>query len=54
MTEHLRLQGYQVNVKRVRRLLRQMGLDPKPKLSQANPETQSISLSVEAFAHRTL
>ena len=27
MTEHLRLQGHQVNVKRVRRLLRQMGLE---------------------------
>lgn len=41
MTEHLRLQGYQVNVKRVRRLLRKMGLEavyPKPKLSQSNPE----------------
>lgn len=41
MTEHLRLQGHQVNVKRVRRLLRQMGLEavyPKPKLSQGNPE----------------
>ena len=41
MTEHLRLQGHQVNPKRVRRLLRQMGLEavyPKPKLSQANPE----------------
>jgi putative transposase len=41
MTEHLRLLGHQVNPKRVRRLLRQMGLEavyPKPKLSQANPE----------------
>lgn len=41
MTEHLRLLGHQVNVKRVRRLLRKMGLEavyPKPKLSQANPE----------------
>ena len=41
MTEHLNLLGHQVNVKRVRRLLRIMGLEavyPKPKLSQANPE----------------
>jgi putative transposase len=41
MTEHLRFIGHQVNVKRVRRLLRKMGLEtvyPKPKLSQANPE----------------
>ncbi len=41
MTEHLRLLGHQVNEKRVRRLLRTMGLEavyPKPKLSVANPE----------------
>ena len=41
MTEHLRSQGHQVNPKRVRRLLRQMGLEavyPKPKLSQTNAE----------------
>ncbi len=39
MTQHLRLLGHQVNPKRVRRLLRKMGLEavyPKPKLSQAN------------------
>ena len=43
MTQHLRTQGHQVNPKRVRRLLRTMGLEavyPKPKLSQANPEHQ--------------
>jgi len=37
MTEWLRVQGYQVNPKRVRRLLRQMGLEaiyPKPNLSK--------------------
>jgi len=41
MTEHLRSLDHQVNPKRVRRLLRLMGLEavyPKPKLSQANPE----------------
>ena len=41
MTEHLRLLGHLINPKRVRRLLRLMGLEavyPKPKLSQANPE----------------
>ena len=41
MTEHLRSQGHQVNPKRVRRLLRLMGLEavyPKPRLSQANSE----------------
>ncbi len=41
MTEHLRSLGHLVNPKRVRRLLRKMGLDavyPKPRLSQANPE----------------
>lgn len=40
MTEHLRGLGYQVNPKRVRRLLRQMGLEavyPKPNLSQKHP-----------------
>ena len=41
MTERLRSQGHLVNPKRVRRLLRQMGLEavyPKPRLSQANSE----------------
>jgi len=41
MTEHLRSLDHRVNPKRVRRLLRQMGLEavyPKPHLSQANPE----------------
>jgi putative transposase len=41
MTEHLRSLGHLVNPKRVRRLLREMGLEavyPKPRLSQANPE----------------
>ena len=40
MTAWLRLQGYLVNQKRVRRLMRKMGLEPiypKPKLSQAHP-----------------
>lgn len=40
MTDALRKQGYEVNPKRVRRLLRQMGLEaiyPKPKLSQRAP-----------------
>ena len=40
MTYWLGQQGYGVNVKRVRRLLRQMGLEaiyPKPRLSQAGP-----------------
>jgi putative transposase len=41
MTVYLGRQGRQVNVKRVRRLMRQMGLEaiyPKPKLSLAHPE----------------
>jgi putative transposase len=41
MTEFLRDKGYKVNPKRIRRLLRKMGLEaiyPKPKLSQRNPE----------------
>lgn len=41
MTIYLNEQGCQVNVKRVRRLLRKMGLEavyPKPNLSKANPE----------------
>jgi len=41
MTKWLRGQGYQVNPKRVRRLLRQMGLEavyPKPDTSQPHPE----------------
>lgn len=41
MTEYLRQSGHQVNEKRVRRLLRKMGLEavyPKPNLSKPNPE----------------
>jgi putative transposase len=41
MTHWLRLQGYQVNRKRVQRLMRQLGLEaiyPKPKLSLPHPE----------------
>jgi len=40
MTQWLRRKGYEVNPKRVRRLLRLMGLEavyPKPRLSQAHP-----------------
>lgn len=40
MTLHLRAEGYKVNVKRVRRLLRLMGLEafyPKPRLSIPDP-----------------
>src|SRR5438094_5831555 len=40
MTDALRKQGYIVNPKRVRRLLRQMGLEaiyPKPRLSEPAP-----------------
>ncbi|GAK61078.1 transposase [Candidatus Vecturithrix granuli] len=43
MAAYLDRQGWSVNVKRVRRLMRQMGLDaiyPKPKLSQVHPEPQ--------------
>lgn len=41
MTAWLNLQGYPVNQKRVRRLMRAMGLEavyPKPRLSQSHPE----------------
>ncbi len=41
MTAHLRQLGHLVNEKRVRRLLRQMGLEavyPKPKLSLSHPD----------------
>jgi putative transposase len=43
MTVVLRQQGYQVNRKRVQRLMRQLGLEaiyPKPRLSQAHPDHQ--------------
>lgn len=43
MTEYLNQLGYEVNVKRVRRLLRIMGLEtiyPKPNLSKQNPENK--------------
>ena len=43
MTAHLRNLGHAVNEKRVRRLLRQMGVEavyPKPKLSTSHPEHQ--------------
>ena len=41
MTAWLKIQGHPANHKRIRRLMRLMGLEaiyPKPKLSQANPE----------------
>jgi len=40
MTESLKLEGYQVNQKRIRRLMHKMGLEaiyPKKNLSKANP-----------------
>lgn len=43
MTEWLRKEGHEVNPKRIRRLLRKMGLDAvyqPPKTSEANPEHQ--------------
>jgi len=43
MTVVLRQQGYEVNRKRVQRLMRQLGIEaiyPKPRLSQAHPEHQ--------------
>jgi putative transposase len=43
MTVILRQQGYEVNRKRVQRLMRQLGIEalyPKPRLSQAHPEHQ--------------
>lgn len=43
MTAWLRLKGYTVNPKRVRRLLRQMGLEavyPKPNTSESHPDHQ--------------
>lgn len=43
MTAYLKRQGYQVNRKRVQRLMKQLGLQaiyPKPKLSQNHPEHQ--------------
>jgi putative transposase len=41
MSVVLRQQGYEVNRKRVQRLMRQLGIEaiyPKPRLSQAHPE----------------
>ena len=41
MTEQLKREGYEVNRKRVQRLMRKLGLQaiyPKPRLSRANPE----------------
>ena len=41
MVAHLRQQGFEVNRKRVQRLMHQLGLQaiyPKPKLSQAHPD----------------
>jgi putative transposase len=41
MTAHLCRKGHDVNVKRIRRLMRKMGLEavyPKPKLTQRHPE----------------
>jgi putative transposase len=43
MSVVLRQQGYEVNRKRVQRLMRQLGIeaiDPKPRLSQAHPQHQ--------------
>ena len=44
MREYLREQGYQVNRKRVQRLMHQLGLQaiyPKPKLSKRHPDHTS-------------
>lgn len=43
MTVVLRQHGYEINRKRVQRLMRQLGIEaiyPKPRLSQAHPEHQ--------------
>ena len=43
MTVSLRQQGYEVNRKRVQRLMRQLGIEalyPKPRLSKPHPEHQ--------------
>lgn len=45
MTDQLRVEGYHVGPKRVRRLMRQMGLEalvPKPSTSKPHPEEHRI------------
>jgi putative transposase len=52
MTAWLETQGYCVNEKRVRRLLRKMGLEaqyPKPKLSKANIENRIFPYLLRGF-----
>ncbi len=53
MTAWLRRQGYRVNPKRVRRLMRQMGLAaiyPKPRLSQGGPEGRRYPYLLQGLA----
>ncbi len=53
MTVYLNEQGHHVNVKRVRRLLRTMGLEaiyPKPNLSKANPEHKKFPYLLRGLA----
>ncbi|MFM7615263.1 MAG: IS3 family transposase [Synechococcales cyanobacterium] len=53
MTAFLRTQGENINPKRVRRLLRTMGLEaiyPKPKLSQPSDNSRR-SLSAQGTRH---
>jgi putative transposase len=56
MTFWLRRQGQPVNPKRVRRLMRLMGLEaiyPTRRLSKACPDHKEIPLSVEELEHRS-
>ena len=53
MTRWLQGEGYAVNPKRIRRLLRKMGLEavyPKPNISQPNPEHQVFPYLLRGLA----
>ena len=55
MTKYLRTLGYEINEKRVRRLLRKRGLEaiyPKPNLSRAHPEHNIYPYLLRGLNHR--
>jgi hypothetical protein len=56
ITESLRLKGYRVNQKRIRRLMHKMGLEaiyPKKNLSKAHPDHKKISVSSKRHGYRS-
>jgi len=56
MTAYLRSQGYQINHKRVERLMKRMGIQaiyPKPRLSKPHPESIIFPYFLEGLDIKT-